>query len=112
MSNDTIAETLHGITRDVGEVIATLHYGRGQPVTFLEGSQIERCYDTLSDVSIRLRKAIARAEALPEMLPVLEQTLAALNQAPRFRIPGLELDSYGVAALCERVIAKAKAAAS
>jgi hypothetical protein len=44
----------------------------------------------------------------PEMLSVLELALAALNEAPRFRIRGLDLDSYGIASRCDRVIAKAK----
>ena len=107
-----IAQTLRGIQRDVGEVIATMHYDRGRPVTFLEGSLIERCYDTLSDVSIRLRQALAMAEALPEVLSTLELALAALNEAPRFRIRGLDLDSYGIASRCDRVIAKAQGAVS
>jgi hypothetical protein len=75
---ELITEKLRGIQRDVGEVIATMHYEGGQPVTFLDGSQIERCYDTLSDVSIRLRKALAMAEALPNVLSTLEFCLEFL----------------------------------
>jgi hypothetical protein len=74
----SIAQTLRGIQRDVGEVLATMHHDHGLPVTFLEGSQIERCYDTLSDVSIRLRKAIATAKALPNVLSALEFCLEFL----------------------------------
>jgi hypothetical protein len=103
-----IVEILHGLTRDVGEVIDTMHYERGRPVTFLEGTQIERCYDTLSDVAIRLRQVRAMAQAVPDVLSTLELALAALNEAPRFRIRGLDLDSYGIASRCTRVIARAK----
>jgi hypothetical protein len=105
-----IAQMLRGIKRDVGEVIATMHYEHGRPVTFLEGSQIERCYDTLSDVSIRLRQALAMAQSIPEVFSTLELALAALNEAPRFPIRGLDLDSYGIASRCTRVIARAKEA--
>jgi hypothetical protein len=74
----TIAETLRGIERDIGGVIDTIHYGHGQPVTFLEGSQIERCYDSLSDVWMRLGKALAMAKALPDVLSTLEFCLEFL----------------------------------
>jgi hypothetical protein len=103
-----IVETLRGIRRDVQEVIATMHYERGQSVTALEGWQIDRCYDTLSHVSICLRQALVMAEALPEVLSTLQLALEALNEAPRFRIRGLDLDSYGIASRCTRVIAEAK----
>jgi hypothetical protein len=46
--------------------------------------------------------------ASQEMLEVLRLALAALNEAPRFRIRGLDLDSYGIASRCTRVIAEAK----
>jgi hypothetical protein len=44
----------------------------------------------------------------PDMLSALELALEALNEAPRFRIRGLALDSYGIASRCTRVIARAK----
>jgi hypothetical protein len=47
----------------------------------------------------------------PEVIAALEQAVAALNTAPRFRVPLLDTDSYRIAALCDRAIAKAKGGA-
>jgi hypothetical protein len=46
--------------------------------------------------------------AASEMLVALEQAVTALNIAPRFRVPILDCDSYGVAAICDAAIAKAR----
>ena len=50
---------------------------------------------------LRLRNA-AR-----DLLEALEQAVCALNATPRFRV--YETDSYKIASLCDRAIAKAKA---
>ncbi len=42
------------------------------------------------------------------MLVALQQAVAALNTAPRFKVPGLDTDSYAIAALCDRAISKAR----
>jgi hypothetical protein len=42
------------------------------------------------------------------LLEALEQAVAALNTVPRFQVPSLATDSYRIAALCDRVIARAK----
>ncbi len=47
----------------------------------------------------------------PTLLAALEQAVAALNTAPRFRVPSLDTDSYRIASLCDRAIAKAKGGA-
>jgi hypothetical protein len=59
-----------------------------------------------------------QTDALPESVPPsptllegLEQALAALNTAPRFRVPSFDTDSYAIAALCSRIIARAKGGA-
>lgn len=44
----------------------------------------------------------------PPLIAALQQALAALNSAPRFRVPSLGTDSYAIAALCDRAIAGAK----
>jgi hypothetical protein len=47
-------------------------------------------------------------DAAPELLHALEQAREALTAAPRFDVPGLESDSYAIAANCDHAIAKAK----
>jgi hypothetical protein len=54
------------------------------------------------DDDLRLR-LVAR-----EMLTALEKALAALNTAPRFKVPSLGTDSYQIAAECGQAIDKAK----
>ncbi len=46
-----------------------------------------------------------------DLLDALEQAVAALNEAPRFAVPGLDTDSYKIAAICDKAIAKAKGGA-
>jgi hypothetical protein len=53
----------------------------------------------------------ADQRSAPTLLETLEQALAALNTAPRFAVPSLDTDSYRVAALCDRAIARAKGGA-
>lgn len=50
--------------------------------------------------------------AAHDLLAGLKQAVAALNMAPRFAVPSLDTDSYRIAALCERAIAKAKGGAA
>ena|ERR1700722_19846575 len=47
--------------------------------------------------------------AAEDLLRALEQAVAALNTAPRFKVPSLGTDSYKVASLCDRAIANANA---
>ena len=47
-------------------------------------------------------------QSASELLLALTKALAALNAAPRFQVRSLDTDSYAIAALCERAIAKAK----
>jgi hypothetical protein len=58
------------------------------------------------DDDMRLRLA-AR-----DLLNALEQAVAALNEAPRFAMPGLSTDSYRIASICDKAIAKAKGGAA
>src|SRR5580704_9859331 len=53
------------------------------------------------DEDLRLRLA-AR-----DLLDALEKAVRALNEVPRFKVPGLDTDSYKIAAICDRAIAKA-----
>lgn len=50
----------------------------------------------------------ALTQAAPDLLEALELAVAALNTAPRFPVPGRDTDSYAIAAVCDRTIAKAK----
>ena len=52
-----------------------------------------------------------RRHAAEDMLAALEQAIQALNAAPRFPVPHLLTDSYRIAAICSRAIAKAKGGA-
>jgi hypothetical protein len=47
--------------------------------------------------------------AAPDLLKALQQAVAALNTAPRFKVPSLDSDSYEIAAVCDRALAKATA---
>jgi hypothetical protein len=51
---------------------------------------------------------LQNSDLVTNLLAVLQKALAALNTAPRFKVPSLETDSYRIAALCDAVIAKAK----
>jgi hypothetical protein len=57
------------------------------------------------DDDLRLRSAAT------DLLQALEQAVKALNTAPRFSVPALDMDSYEVAAICDRAIAEAKGGA-
>jgi len=52
--------------------------------------------------------AVRNSDLVTNLVSVLEQALAALNTAPRFKVPSLETDSYRIAALCNALIAKTK----
>jgi len=45
--------------------------------------------------------------AAPDLLDVCRDALAALNTAPRFKVPSRSTDSYAIAARLEKAIAKA-----
>lgn len=51
-------------------------------------------------------------QAADVLLEALERAVAALNTAPCFRVPHLDTNSYEIAALCGRAIAKAKGGAA
>lgn len=42
-----------------------------------------------------------------DLLEALKQARTALNTAPRFAVPSLDTDSYRIATICERAIARA-----
>jgi len=50
--------------------------------------------------------------AAGDLLTALEQAVQALNTAPRFKVPHLDTDSYAIASICDRAIAKAKGGGS
>jgi hypothetical protein len=47
--------------------------------------------------------------AAPHLLAAAEKAAAALGIVPRFRVPGLGMDSYAIAAECRQAIVKATA---
>jgi hypothetical protein len=61
-----------------------------------------------NDVALWMDDDLRLRLAARPLLAALEKALAALNQAPRFRVPGLDMDSYEIAALCDKAIAEAK----
>ena len=102
----------------IDDVTDEMYYEDGQPVTFLESSQIERIYLDLCGLIVQLNEAVDEGgaaklvlSAAPELLAALDQAVKALNTAPRFHVPVLGTDSYKIAALCDRAIAKAKGGA-
>lgn len=56
----------------------------------------------------RGQELVHLADAAPDMLATLEKAVWALNAAPRFRVSGIDTDSYAIAAACDRAIAKAR----
>jgi hypothetical protein len=50
-------------------------------------------------------------QAAGDMFDALQQAVQALNTAPRFRVPSLSTDSYAIAAICDRALARAKGGA-
>jgi hypothetical protein len=82
-------------------------YDGGMPVNEIAIADAD--HDELAvwrDDDMRLRNA-AR-----DLLDALEQAVQALNTAPRFPVSHLDTDSYKIAAVCDRAIAKAKGGAA
>ncbi len=112
----SLSDILRSVERSVREARDTMHFGDGLPVTFLEGWEIERCFDALSDVLAQMASAIPMAapvDLTAELVSTLRHAVDALNTAPRFRVRWIEaearwLDSYHIAARCDRVLAKAR----
>lgn len=104
--NDAIAEAL----RTLEQVTGWMHYDGDEAVTFLEGHQIQRCYDYLSDAAITLRAA---QQTAAELVQTIRCALAALNAVPGFVVPAQRLTdnrdvrSYAIAAMCDRVLDRA-----
>lgn len=101
--NDAIAETL----RTLEQVTGWMHHDGNEAVTFLEGHQIQRCYDYLSDAAITLRAA---QQTATELVQTIRFALAALNTVPGFVVPAQRLTdnrdirSYAIAAMCDRIL--------
>ena len=53
------------------------------------------------------RTLVQNPDLVEDLLAVLQQASAALDTAPRFRVPSLGTDSYRIAALCDAVIKRA-----
>lgn len=58
------------------------------------------------DDDLRLQRAAS------DLLGALEKAVVALNVTPRFEVPSLATNSYAVAAICDKAIAKAKGGGS
>jgi hypothetical protein len=50
---------------------------------------------------------VRNSDLAADLLAVLQQASAALDTAPRFRVPSLGTDSYRIAALCDAAIKRA-----
>lgn len=69
--------------------------------------------ETDSAIPCRQQEANAHIMAVsPELLDALRQAVHALNTAPRFAVPVLDSDSYAIAAICDRALAKAEGGAA
>jgi hypothetical protein len=53
------------------------------------------------------RTPVRNSDLVADLLAVLQQASAALDTAPRFRVPSLGMDSYHIAALCDAAIKRA-----
>ena len=91
------------------------------PYTLNDGSELpafeviadERVCDLNEDMPVAVQEANAcLIAAAPLLLAALEQAVQALNTAPRFRVPHLDTDSYAIASICGRAIARAKVGAA
>ena len=83
-----------------------------EPYDGMSVNEIEICDEDGNELAVWLDDELRLRLAAQEMLDALEQALAALNQAPRFKVPGLSTDSYRIAAICDKAIAKAKGGAA
>ena len=69
--------------------------------------------ETDSAIPCRQQEADAHLMAAsPEMLDALQQAVTALNTVPRFAVPALDTDSYAIASICDRALARAKGGAA
>src|ERR1041384_4645465 len=89
----------------ISGVLDVMQHENDEPVTALQGHEIQRCYDDLSDALAKVRSA---SVTVPPMLEALRVALQALNATPRFPVPGLHTCSYKIAELCERALANAE----
>jgi hypothetical protein len=101
--------TIRQTAQALEEVTDCMHYENDDAVTFLDGHQIQRCYDALTNELITLRALLQTARLRTalhtgtDMLDTLTLALEALNTAPRFPVrPGLT--SYDIAGRCERAL--------
>ncbi len=83
----------------------------------LLGDLMHWCDRNNFDFELALERARGHHEAettdvTPDLLAALEQAVEALNTAPRFKVPGLDSDSYRIASVCDAAIRKAKTGAS
>ncbi|MCL5884719.1 MAG: hypothetical protein M1377_05180 [Deltaproteobacteria bacterium] len=54
-----------------------------------------------------MKPSAALIDVAPELLEMCRDALAALNTAPRFKVPTRDTDSYAIAARLEKAITKA-----
>lgn len=75
-------------------------------------NEVEICDEDEQQLAVWRDEDLSLRLAAQDLLDALEQAVAALNAAPRFRVPGLDKDSYQIASICDRAIAKAKEGAA
>ena len=73
--------------------------------------EIEIADEEDSELAVWQSEDLRLCLAAQDLLDALQQAVQALNEAPRFPVPGLLSDSYKIAAICDRAIAKAKGGA-
>jgi hypothetical protein len=91
------------------------------PYTLADGSELP-AYEVIADEKVcdlneNMPPAIQEANAhliaaSPALRAAVELAVQALNTAPRFQVPHLDMDSYAIASMCDRAIAEAKGGAA
>jgi hypothetical protein len=88
------------------------HDGNEIPSYRIFDAEGDKVAETDSDKPERVQCADASLlAASPLILAALELAVQALNWTPRFSVRGLDIDSYQIAAICDRAIATAKGGA-
>jgi hypothetical protein len=70
-------------------------------------NEIEVCDDEHDELAVWRDDDLRLRLAARDLLAALQHAATALNTAPRFKVPSLDTDSYAIAAVCDRAIAKA-----
>jgi hypothetical protein len=75
-------------------------------------NKIAICDAERNELAVWLDQDLRLRLAAGDLLAALEMAVVALNTQPRFSVPILDTDSYGIVAICDRAVAKAKGGAA